>query len=117
MDNVTDNGASDMNTIKNKDRTSAMTPQDCEELKSSTVTREIAFATKPLSKEETRDAFHEMIAAAMRGDDASSAAPATPSRCCARDCRPTRSGARSAEGCAGSARSPRRTASSSAIAG
>ncbi len=70
MNNTTDNGASNMNTVKNNEMTSAMTWQDREELKSETVAREIAYATEPLSKEETRDAFHEMIAAAMRGDDA-----------------------------------------------
>ena len=70
MNNTTDNGASNMNTVRNNDKTSAMTRQDREEMRSETVTREIAYATAPLSKEETRDAFHEMIAAAMRGDDA-----------------------------------------------
>ena len=70
MNNTTDNGASNMNTVKNNDKTSAMTWQDREEMRSETVTREIAYATAPLGKEETRDAFHEMIAAAMRGDDA-----------------------------------------------
>ncbi len=69
MNNTTDNGARNMNTVKDNDKTSAMTWQDREELKSETVAREIAYATEPLSKEETRDAFHEIISAAMRGDD------------------------------------------------
>jgi DNA-directed RNA polymerase sigma subunit (sigma70/sigma32) len=69
MNNTTDNGASNMNTVKNNDRTSTMTQQDCEELKSATISREIAYATAPLSKEETRDAFREMIAAVVHGDE------------------------------------------------
>ena len=70
MNNTTDNGASNMNTVKNNDKTSTMTWQDREEMRSETVTREIAYATAPLGKEETREAFHEKVAAAMRGDDA-----------------------------------------------
>ena len=70
MNDTTDNGASNMKAVKNNDRTSAKTWQDREGSESSMVAREIAYATAPLSKEETRAAFHEMIAAAMRGDEA-----------------------------------------------
>ena len=71
MNENTDNGATTMKALRNsaKSRTSAFTPKDNEEMWSPMVDRKMKSATPPMSAEEEREAFREMIAAAVRGDD------------------------------------------------
>ena len=72
MNENTDNGATTMKAVRNngKSRKLDLPPNDIEEMHSSMVTRELNCATPPMSAEEEREAFREMIAAAVRGDNA-----------------------------------------------
>ncbi len=72
MNENTDNGATTMKAVRNsaKSRKLDLPPNDIEEMHSSMVTRELNCATPPMSAEEEREAFREMIAATMRGDNA-----------------------------------------------